>query len=268
MSEEADEMTEKERRQNADRLRFCFPPRTWRGRLFAWQLLLLWAVIAVVGGLEWTFLQAQLWEVERSDTAARLATLRELAAAGGIGLIVAAVGAAIASGWVLRPVRALLDAVHRVEQETFSTRVPVPPGEDELTALSRAFNRMMDRVEAAFERERRFTTDAAHELRTPLAAILGHVRLLRRWGKDDPRRLGDGLRAIETEAERLERLVGQLLALSRLERGLKEEVVGTCDGRAVLDAIVRDAAAAYPGPDRPGRGRRGRHAGGHPVGRV
>jgi len=90
------------------------------------------------------------------------------------------------------------------------------PPNDELGRLASAFNAMLARLQAAFEQQRRFTADASHELRTPLAAILAQtsVTLRRRRAPEDYER---ALRNIQSETERLSRLVEGLLTLARLD---------------------------------------------------
>ncbi len=98
-------------------------------------------------------------------------------------------------------------------------RVPVDGTRDEVGRLAEAFNRMIERLETAFEETRRFTADAAHELRTPLAVLRtsAEVALRTADGADDYRRV---VEAQLGEIDRLARLADQLLFLCREDAGL------------------------------------------------
>jgi signal transduction histidine kinase len=85
---------------------------------------------------------------------------------------------------------------------------------DELGRLTTVFNGMMDRLEHLFGAQRRLIADVSHELRTPLTAVRGHLDLIRRYGVD-----ASSLEAIEDEAERMSRLVNDLLTLARADYG-------------------------------------------------
>ncbi|GAA6756925.1 histidine kinase [Thermus sp. 2.9] len=92
--------------------------------------------------------------------------------------------------------------------------LPEPEGEDEVAALVRALNGMLSRMQKAFEAQTRFLQDASHELRTPITAILGHVGyLLRRTPLSDVQR--ESLETVRREAERMGKLVSDLLELSQ-----------------------------------------------------
>ena len=87
----------------------------------------------------------------------------------------------------------------------------------EVDALTRAFNRMLDRLDEVQERERRFASDAAHALRTPIQVIRGYSGTLGRWGRLNPAARAEALAAISQTAAGLERLIQRLLELARLE---------------------------------------------------
>jgi two-component system OmpR family sensor kinase len=124
-------------------------------------------------------------------------------------------------------------------------RLPVSPTRDELAALGRSLNRMLDRLEAAVERERRFVADAGHELRTPLANLKAELDLALRRARS-PSELVDALRSASEETDRLARLAEDLLLLATAEGGrlpmrLEEvEVAGLV--RATVDSFSGRAA--------------------------
>lgn len=98
------------------------------------------------------------------------------------------------------------------------------------------------------EKLRQFVADASHELRTPLTSIRGYAELWRAGGLRDPQELGEGMRRMESEAQRMGLLVDDLLLLARLDQGRPLETAGLRLDKVVDDA-VRDARAVEP--DRP-----------------
>jgi signal transduction histidine kinase len=103
-----------------------------------------------------------------------------------------------------------------VTAEALTERLPMPEAADEVRELAVAFNATLDRLEAAFKRQRRFTADASHELRTPVTAILGQAELALSRPRP-PESYQEALRRIQQEGERMQRLIGRMLALARLE---------------------------------------------------
>jgi len=92
-------------------------------------------------------------------------------------------------------------------------------GDPDLQGLEEAVNDLLDRMQAAYSQQSRFVSDASHELRTPIAVLKGYADLLERWGKDDPQVREEAVAAIQAEAERMNRLVEQLLFLARGDSG-------------------------------------------------
>ena len=119
---------------------------------------------------------------------------------------------------VARPLADLRRLAERVsETPTLDDRMPSRASVQEVEALTRAFNGMLDRLDDAQERERRFASDAAHALRTPVQVIQGYAATLGRWGRLDPTVRAEALAAISQTAAGLERLIQRLLELARLE---------------------------------------------------
>ncbi|MDQ2991190.1 MAG: HAMP domain-containing histidine kinase [Candidatus Eremiobacteraeota bacterium] len=137
-----------------------------------------------------------------------------------IALVILAVAAGTAwllAGRALRPLQRMSSIATDIEAHDLSRRLNAP-GADELGRLSVAFDRMLDRLEAAFTRQRRFTADASHELRAPLSVIRAEADLaLRREREGDEYR--KALATVAREADRLEELVEALLASSRADAG-------------------------------------------------
>jgi signal transduction histidine kinase len=165
-------------------------------------------------------------EAQLSDQAWRL--MARLAIALAVGLIVTAVFAWYLSGRITRPVRRLAKAADEVAEGRYDTHVPEVPGKDEIADLADSFRQMTERLAEAEELERNFLMTVSHELRTPLTAIRGHVEALREGLADDPEARIASLDVISAEARRLERLVGDVLDLAKLDTRrftvLREEV--------------------------------------------
>jgi signal transduction histidine kinase len=138
-----------------------------------------------------------------------------LALAAGIAL------AALLLWWLSRrltdPVLALTRATRAVAAGSYDVEIPEPKGSDEVSLLSDRFRRMVEKLAEAEKLKRSFLMSVSHELRTPLTAIRGHVEALREGIVHDPEQVAASLDVIAAEADRLERLVGDVLDLAKLQ---------------------------------------------------
>lgn len=130
-------------------------------------------------------------------------------------------------------------------------RMPDADTRTEVGRLAASINVMLERIEQAFwargrseARVREFAADASHELRTPLTTIQGYAELYRH-GALGPDQLPDAMRRIEEEAQRMSRIVGDLLELARLDRGQSLQPAETDLATLVRDAVA-DASAVAP----------------------
>jgi two-component system sensor histidine kinase QseC len=137
----------------------------------------------------------------------------------------------------LAPLRNITDELHGRSADALQ---PVDPARApaELRPLLQAMNGLFVRIESALARERRFTADAAHELRTPLAVLRAQWDLLRESGDEASRaqamsRLGSGL-------DRVDRLVGQMLALARLEATDRLPRAAPIDWHPIVEQVMSD----------------------------
>ena len=165
--------------------------------------------------------------------------------------LAALVVATMASWWLigrgLEPVDRMIDTAAAIAAGDLARRVPDADPRTELGRLSGALNHMLARIEQAMqvktaseERLRRFVADAAHELRTPLTSLRGYAELYRQGALTDQADVTRAMRRIESEGERMARLVDDLLLLARLDqqRGLDRSLVD-------LSAIAREAVADF-----------------------
>ncbi|WP_425057921.1 Sensor histidine kinase RcsC [Sporomusa carbonis] len=142
-------------------------------------------------------------------------------AAGGIAAILLSIlGGMAISNRLLTPIKDLTNTMKKVEEKGLHQRVQVYQTKDEFSALAMMFNAMMDKLERSFRQQKQFVEDASHELRTPIAIVEGHLSLLMRWGKDDPKVLQESLAASLQETKRLKHLVQDLLVVSQAEAPL------------------------------------------------
>ncbi|MEP6908957.1 MAG: HAMP domain-containing sensor histidine kinase [Actinomycetota bacterium] len=143
-------------------------------------------------------------------------------------VIVTAALAWYLSGRITRPMRRLAKAADEVAEGHYDVVVPEVPGRDEIADLADSFRQMAARLAEAEELERNFLMTVSHELRTPLTAIRGHVEALREGLAEDPGARAASLDVIAAESTRLERLVGDVLDLAKLDMSrftvLREEV--------------------------------------------
>lgn len=120
---------------------------------------------------------------------------------------------------VFRPMDEMSEQVNRLNLQNLHTeRLKTEGTKDELKALTVGINRMLDRMEEAYETQKQFVSEASHELRTPLTVLQGYSSMLRRWGAEDKDVLAESVEAIESEVKSMQELVEKLLFLSRHER--------------------------------------------------
>ncbi len=155
----------------------------------------------------------------------------------GVPILLIVVGAS--TWWVvgraLRPVEAMRQEVDAIGASALHRRVPVPGTNDEIARLARTMNRMLDRLEQSQRRQRRFVSDASHELRSPVASIRQHAEVA--VAHPEVTSLADLASTVLAEDQRLQRLVDDLLLLARAD----EHSIRVDDAMVDLDDIVLEA---------------------------
>ncbi len=118
----------------------------------------------------------------------------------------------------IAPVYQLIQTASRINDSNIYTRLALPEQEDEIYQLATTINDLLGRIEQSISRQKQFTADAAHEMRTPLSAIRGNLEVLLRK-KRDPVYYEEKIQEVIGYVDRLNLLFEQLLQLSRLESG-------------------------------------------------
>jgi len=160
--------------------------------------------------------------------------VRVLAGVGVVALLLAAIAGWLVAGRVLAPVRLVRQTAEQISATDLSRRITVN-GDDDLAALARTFNTMLDRLESAFATQRHFLDDAGHELRTPITIVRGHLELM----GEDPADRADTVSLVTDELDRMARIVDDLMVLARAGRPdfLTPDEVLVAD--LVLDTVAK-----------------------------
>lgn len=162
--------------------------------------------------------------------------------AGICGLVFSFLGGILITKSFLSSVQNITDTMKRIKKNGLNERVPVRENNDELAKLSILFNEMMDEVETSFTQQKQFVEDASHELRTPLTIIQGHLSMLNRWGKNDPAILDKSLQSSLKEVDRLNKLVSELLELSRAE---SEQIHPIAAERVHVNSVLKQVTQNF-----------------------
>jgi signal transduction histidine kinase len=166
-------------------------------------------------------------------------------------LALLAVASWVLVGRALRPVEAIRAEVADISGRALDRRVPVPSSRDEIARLAATMNEMLDRLQAASERQRKFVADASHELQSPIAALRTQLEVaLAQPATTDWMATSSDLLA---ESRQMERLVRDLLFLARSdgEEGVRRvEPVDLDD--IVLEEATRLRSTAHVGVDASG----------------
>ena len=129
-------------------------------------------------------------------------------------------GAALMGRWICRrallPVSRMAEAVRGITATDLGERLPNSTSQDELSDLAIAFNELLTRLQDSFERQKRFTGEASHQLRTPLTAMLGQLEVALRRDRD-PKEYQRVLSSARNQALRLRGIIEMLLFLARAD---------------------------------------------------
>src|SRR5207302_1483498 len=155
---------------------------------------------------------------EVDTTLSRLAVLLALAVP--FTLLVASAGGLFLAARALDPIDRITRAAAAIGADDLSRRLNFRGTRDEIGRLASTFDRMLDRLDRAFRRQRQFTPDASHELRTPLTMLASQIDVALERTRT-PAEYEELLRSLREDAARMTQLVGELLTLARADAGLQ-----------------------------------------------
>lgn len=157
----------------------------------------------------------------------------------------------VAGGWLIsslsfKPMEKVIAAAASISGgEDLSRRIGLPRGRSEINRLAGAFDDMFDRLERSFHAEAQFTSDASHELRTPVAVILTECDTLEQ-GQPTVKDYRAGVEVIHGQARQMSRLITQLLHITRLEQGTQKLQLETADLSQLVEVLCEEQAHLAP----------------------
>ena len=160
-------------------------------------------------------------------------------------LLMIAAGAWILSGSALKPVRKLTSVIQQVTATGLDQQVPVGSADVEFVELIEVFNDMLTRLERSFRQSSRFSGDAAHELKTPLANLRGELELVMQQAEPGSQ-LQQSLSILFDEVSRLSNIVRKLLLLSLADAGQMSLRQTPVDIGEILAVLVEDIELLAP----------------------
>lgn len=156
-----------------------------------------------------------------------------------VAVALAALAGWLVTGRALRPVAIMAEAAEAIGVDSLKGRLPIAEPNDELGRLGRRFNELLDRLDVAMGQQRRFLADAAHELRTPMARMLGETEA--RLASPPSAQDRESLERIFDDLRHASSLVDELMQLARADAGS----VGAVLASGYLDDVVSDAVAPW-----------------------
>ena len=141
---------------------------------------------------------------------------------------------------IIRPIKKIEETTTSItDGNNLSLRIADTGGRDELAALSGNFNKMLDRLETSFEMEKRFASDASHELRTPVSVILAQAEFSLEKERQ-PEEYIDSLEVIKRQGKRMNQLIGNMLSYTRLEQRIDNYPFEKLDFSVLVSDLCSD----------------------------
>ena len=148
---------------------------------------------------------------------------------------------------VLNPIRLMIAKVREIGDMNFAKPLVIDDDDDELREYAFQFNNMAQKLNQYIERQKRFVSDASHELATPITIINGHADLLLRHGvNSDPHLLENGLSTIKQEIMRMNDLVESLLTLARSDSGKENYTFRSTNITTLLTESIAEMQTIAP----------------------
>jgi len=165
------------------------------------------------------------------------------------GIITTILGAAVgssASARSLRPLTGVSRAAVAIAGGRLDTRLPAATGDPDLAGLTTSFNRMVDQLQERIEREARFTSDVSHELRSPLTTLSASLDVLESHADELSPRARHALDLLGADLRRFQRMVGELLEISRSDTGSADVSMSEVDAGELVRQSVAIGARSLP----------------------
>lgn len=180
---------------------------------------------------------------DNNFSAARVITILALIILPVLVVITAVIGWLIARH-AFKPVRQITDTVDAINDgDDLSARIGLHRGRDEIHRLAATFDSMFDRLELSFNAEKRFASDASHELRTPVSIILAECEYARA-NAQTVEDYQESLDVVERQGRRMSRLINQLLNITRMDQGTQAISREEADFSELVDVVTDEAVRA------------------------
>ncbi|MFA1712354.1 sensor histidine kinase [Peribacillus frigoritolerans] len=180
-----------------------------------------------------------------SATEEMLAVLRiVLIAVTLIAMIPVLISSTILSNFIARPIRSMIDTMKEIQTSGQFKRLSLEEkSKDELVEMGKTFNHMIDLLQANYEKQEQFVSNASHELKTPLTVIESYASLLKRKGVERPDLFEESIEAIHSEAIRMREMTEQMLLLAKHQEkwNIEKENVNLTDIMAELAKVYKNA---------------------------
>ncbi|MBO0998487.1 HAMP domain-containing histidine kinase [Bacillus sp. SD075] len=161
-----------------------------------------------------------------------------------IAMIPVLISSTILSNFIARPIRSMIDTMKEIQTSGQFKRLSLEEkSKDELVEMGKTFNHMIDLLQANFEKQEQFVSNASHELKTPLTVIESYASLLKRKGMERPDLFGESIEAIHSEAIRMREMTEQMLLLAKHQEkwNIEKENVNLTDIIAELAKVYKNA---------------------------
>ena len=144
-----------------------------------------------------------------------------------------------------RPIQTMNAEIQDIRKnKTPERKVTIPDNPLEIKNLAQSFNNLLSFQNNALKREQQFVSDASHELKTPIAAIRGHVNLIKRRGQSNPEIISTSLGYIDSESKKMQLIVNELLTLGRIDQN--NDDVPPIDLVKIVSDVVNEVQTVYP----------------------
>ncbi|GGJ66181.1 HAMP domain-containing sensor histidine kinase [Virgibacillus salexigens] len=164
-----------------------------------------------------------------------------LLAASGLIIIPIIIAGNVLSRFLLNPIKTLIQTMRENMREANWKKINVDNrSRDELYEMEKTFNEMIDQLKDNFEKQEIFVSDASHELKTPISIVKSYAQLLERRGTDNPSLVKESIETIDSEADRMSKLVEQML---RLAKNKEVSVTETID----ISALAKETVCTFDG---------------------